>query len=199
MVDTIYVGFRNPDTAAKAVGALLDHGVEASSISVLVKDAPASWGNGMTPGEQIEHQANSGITVTTGRDAAHGSAKGAAIGLGIGVLAALAAVTVPGFGLVLGGGALATALGGTVATTAAGAVAGATIGYLKDQGVDEITARAFHDQWEQGGALVSVVASDKVSPEEISGILGKYTREDDLMHRVAWPAPPPVASAMRKQ
>ncbi len=46
----------------------------------------------------------------------------------------------PGVGLVVGGGALALAIGGALGTTAAGAVAGGMAGYLKDQGVSETDA-----------------------------------------------------------
>src|SRR5205085_9990716 len=81
--------------------------------------------------------AKTGLSTTTPADAGVGAAKGAGIGLGVGVLAALASIFVPGFGLVAGGGALATAIAGAVGTTAAGAIAGGVHGYLKDQGVPE--------------------------------------------------------------
>ncbi|MBS1705859.1 MAG: hypothetical protein JST40_08295 [Armatimonadetes bacterium] len=181
MRETIHVAFNSVDTATRAVGALLDHGVEPVDISVFVKDPPADWNDRIASGADIEHHATGGITVTTPKDAAEGAAKGAGIGLGLGVLAAVASVALPGVGLVVGGGALATAITGAAATTAAGAVAGAAFGYLKDQGIDEESSRTFSDHLDKGGALVSVsVPSNDHSVDEISAILGKYVDQDVL-------------------
>lgn len=79
--------------------------------------------------------AKHGISTTTPEDAGSGAVKGAGIGLGLGAVAAIASLLVPGIGLVTGAGALATALGGAALTAGAGAIAGGVTGYLKDQGV----------------------------------------------------------------
>ena len=100
--------------------------------------------------------AKTGLSTTTPRDARVGATKGAGIGLGVGVLAGLASLFIPGIGLVLGGGALAAAIGAAVGTTVAGAVAGGVYGYLKDQGVPEAAATAFTQTLEQGGAILTV-------------------------------------------
>ena len=119
--------------------------------------------------------AKGGISTTTGADAGAGAAKGAGIGLGVGILAALAAIFVPGFGLVAGGGALALALGGAAATTGAGAVAGATTGYLKDQGVDAEVAVDYEKALLAGGALLEVsVPSNDVDEVTARQVLAKY-------------------------
>ncbi len=75
-----------------------------------------------------------GITTTTPQDAAAGAAVGSGVGLVAGLLAAAAALMIPGVGLVLGGGALAAALGAAAATTAAGAAVGGVTGYLHRHG-----------------------------------------------------------------
>ena len=75
------------------------------------------------PGD-TDAAAKHGISTTTPEDAGEGAVKGTGIGLGVGILASLAALTVPGVGLVLGGGALAAALGATALTAGAGAIAG---------------------------------------------------------------------------
>ncbi len=123
----------------------------------------------------IEKSAKEGISTTTGADAGVGAAKGAGWGLGVGILAALASIAVPGVGLVLGGGALAAALGGLVATTGAGAVAGAVTGYLKDQGVEEHVAQDYQKTVEQGGAMLAVsLPSGPVDEAKGRDILSKY-------------------------
>lgn len=119
--------------------------------------------------------AESGISTTTGEDAASGAGKGAAIGAGVGIIAGLAALIVPPFGLVAGGGALATALAGAAGATAAGAIAGGVFGYLKDQGVPEHVARSYHEVYERGGAILSVhVPSGDVDEAKAESILNKY-------------------------
>lgn len=176
--NSVHAMFRNPDVASAAVGALLDSGVEAAEISVMTKSIPASWKNAQDGNDVMDH-ATTGITVTTPEDAASGAMKGAGIGLGVGVIAAIGSIAIPGVGLVLGGGALATALAATAATGVAGALAGGVMGYLKDQGVDENVAYAIEKDFGLGGVLVTVnAASDKVSRAQIEGILGKYTGQD---------------------
>src|SRR5262249_11262495 len=100
--------------------------------------------------------AKKGLSTTTPEDAASGAAKGAGIGLGVGVLAALASIFIPGFGLVAGGGALATAIGGAAAATAGGAIAGGVHGYLKDQGVPEEAITVYTEDYHAGGAILAV-------------------------------------------
>jgi hypothetical protein len=126
-------------------------------------------------GDDIENSAKHGISTTTGADAGAGAVKGAGWGLGIGAAAALASLFIPGVGLVVGGGALATALGGLAAATGAGAAAGAVTGYLKDQGVDEHVAADYDRTVQGGGAVLAVTApSGDCSREEIQEVLTKY-------------------------
>lgn len=185
MRETIHAAFHHPDSAARAVGALLDHGVDPSDVSILVQTPPDGWKVG-EPEDAItlKKQAKDGITVTTPQDAIGGGLVGTGIGAGIGILAALAAIAVPGVGLVLGGSAMAAGL--ALGTTAAGTIAGATVGYLKDQGIDEDRARTLSERVSSGGALLSVIApSNSVLPQAIRGILGKYSDEDQVTYAVA--------------
>ncbi len=123
----------------------------------------------------IEGAAKSGISVTTPGDAASGAAKGAGWGLGLGVIAGIASLAVPGVGLVLGGGALATAIAGAVGATVAGAAAGGVTGYLKDQGVPDAVAVDYDKTIQQGGAMLAVIVpSNNVDGTEAEQILRKY-------------------------
>ncbi len=123
----------------------------------------------------VEESAKHGISTTTPEDAEAGAMSGAAWGAGVGILAALACLVVPGFGLVAGGGALAIAIGGAVASTGAGALAGAVTGYLKDQGVDGHVAEHYERTMSGGGALLAVtVPSGSIGEFEARNILEKY-------------------------
>jgi hypothetical protein len=123
----------------------------------------------------VESTAKSGITTTTAGDAGSGAVKGAGVGLGVGALAALWALFVPGIGLVLGGGALAAALGGVAAATGAGAVAGGVTGYLKDQGVDDHVAEDYDRTVQSGGALLAIsLPTGSLDEGKAREILDKY-------------------------
>jgi hypothetical protein len=171
-----YATFKDPEMAAKAGGALLDHGIDAGHISILLPERARSETREDVPGEQtVERIAETGITTTTMGDAASGSAKGAGIGLAAGAFAALAAVFIPGVGLVLGGGALALAIGGVAGTTAAGAIAGGVTGFLKDQGVPDDAIQYYHEVLVNGGAMITVSPTDeRIDAATIESVLRKY-------------------------
>jgi hypothetical protein len=125
--------------------------------------------------DNLESQAKSGLSTTTAADAEAGAGKGAAWGAGVGILAALAALAVPGFGIIVGGGALAIALAGIVGTAGAGAIAGGVTGYLKDQGVDEHVATEYEGAVSSGGAILAVtLPSAEVAEIDARMILNKY-------------------------
>lgn len=135
-------------------------------------DTAASQGDAATA-------AKHGISTTTPEDAGEGAVKGTGIGLGVGILASLAALTIPGIGLVLGGGALAAALGATALTAGAGAIAGGATGYLKDQGVPHEAAERYHGTVAGGGAVLSVsIPSGDVDEATAQSVLSKYGAAD---------------------
>ena len=82
---------------------------------------------------------------------------------------------VPPVGLVLGGGALSTALAGAAGATAAGAIAGGVTGYLKDQGVSPDHIQQFEDHLEAGGAVLELrLPSGELDMATAQEILAKY-------------------------
>ncbi len=125
-------------------------------------------------GHVADHAAKSGVTTTTIQDAAKGAAKGVGVGIGVGALAAVASIAIPGFGLVLGGGALAAAVAGLAATSGAGAVAGGVVGYLKDQGVPPDQIPHYQEAYEKGGAILTVVLAEGADRNNIQDLLAKY-------------------------
>lgn len=174
-MDTLYASFADVDLAQKAAGALLDHGVEKDHLSLVSHMGAEHIDADDDDDHDIVENAKSGISTTTSGDAASGAMKGAGVGLGIGALAALASLFIPGFGLVTGGGALAMALGAAAGTTAAGAVAGGVAGYLVDQGVPEAAAVDYEKALEHGGAIIAIsLPSGDVSRTDAEQILNKY-------------------------
>ncbi len=172
----IYASFNDTTMAKDAVGALLDHGVDKDDITLVLPVNPERDLDEETErAENTLESAASGITTTTRDDAMVGATKGAFVGFGVGSIAALASILIPGVGLIVGGGALAMALVGAGAATVAGSVAGGVVGYLKDQGVPEEESQRFSNVYEQGGAILNVSApSNGVSPMTIEEVLGKY-------------------------
>ncbi len=175
MTHTTYATFTDLEMAKKAAGALLDHGILAEHISIIFPEHYDLLSHSRVDDVAIEHEAETGITTTTAADSASGAAKGAGLGVAAGALAALASVFVPGIGLVVGGGALALAIGAAVGTVAAGAVVGGVTGYLKDQGVPEDEIHFYDTALVAGGAVISVFPTDEtLTPSTIEAILLKY-------------------------
>jgi hypothetical protein len=175
-MSTLYASFVSLGDAERAAGALLDHGAVSEDLAILASEVHAS---GFVPhaGHDIaaESAAKTGISTTTAGDAAYGAVKGSVIGLGVGALAALGALLIPGVGLVLGGGALATALAGTLGSAAAGAAAGGVAGYLKDQGVGENYVTHYSDALATGGSVLSVnIPTGRLDGIETEQFLAKY-------------------------
>lgn len=171
---SLYSKFSDASLAEKALGALVDRGADIKDITAMFPPDYQSRDPKVTSAEQ----AASGITTTTGADAASGAGKGAGIGLGLGALAALASLTIPGFGLVTGGSALVAALTGVAGATVGGAVAGGVAGYLQDQGVPARIALDSEAALKNGSAILSVDApTGKLGEFEILEILSKYHAE----------------------
>lgn len=183
MTPTLYASFNDITDAERATGALLDHGVKPKDISLVANEKHSGRLTAYSTGENLslkdlEIHAKTGITTTTGADAESGALTGAGVGLGVGVVAAIASVFLPGFGIVLGGGALSIALAGAAATAGAGAVAGGVVGFLKDQGVPEFAASAYHTTIEGGGAVMAIGMQGNLTRSEIETVLMKYNAED---------------------
>ena len=173
---TLLAAFTEPKNAVKAAGALLDHGVQKEHIDLL---AGQSFANGLkvdgTHDEAAEKKAEHGVTTTTSRDALEGAKKGAGAGAILGALAGLASLFIPGYGIVVGGGALATALAAAAGTSAAGAAAGGTTGYLKDMGVTADVAEHYEETIKKDGAVLSVgLPSKNVTETQVRELLAKY-------------------------
>lgn len=180
-------GLRSGDSAHDAYGNVGQRSIETGG-----ERAPASTVSGLSSTATGYHaatpedadrdadrdddlNAKTGLSTTTPEDAGAGALAGAGIGAGLGALAALGTLFIPGVGLVLGGGALATALAGAAGAAAAGAVAGGATGYLMDMGVDADTARSYNETVSGGGAIIGLsLPSGDVDEAEAREVLAKY-------------------------
>ena len=182
MSRSLYATFADSHLAARAVGALLDHGGDAASVSLVCDQRQGHSGpheeNPLAVDGAVD-EASHGVTVTTPGDAASGAVKGASIGLGVGAIAGLVSLVIPGFGIVVGGGALAMAIGAAAATTAAGALAGGVTGYLQDQGVPDLLASDYDEAVAGGQTLLAVhVPCGVIQQPEVERLLAKYGATD---------------------
>lgn len=167
---TLFASFDTTAAAERAAAALLDRGAKDGDLSIVSHhEGAVEVGHGESDAEDV---AKHGLTATTGADAAYGAAKGLTFGAGLGILGALAALTIPGLGLVIGAGALATAVGGAAA---AGAAAGGLVGYLKDQGMGEEVAAQYHARIATGGAILALqLPSGDLDEKVAESLLVKY-------------------------
>jgi|GEM_PF-703973 len=176
-MSSLYASFPDAADAERAAGALLDRGAHATDITILANEgyATARGQQAITDSAVSEQTAKSGLTTTTAGDAAIGAAKGSMIGIGAGIAAALASLLIPGVGLVIGGGALASAVAGAAGAAVAGAAAGGVAGFLKDQGVGQDLAMTYSSAFEQGASILSIrIPSGDLTAEQIEPILVKY-------------------------
>lgn len=126
--------------------------------------------------EHLSFVANSeriGAAAGVGREGPGGAgnraAKGAAAGVGAGLLFGLAALAIPGVGPFIAAGGLASALGATGGTLAAGAIvggtAGAIAGALTRAGYSKEEASFYSPIIERGGVLVAVDTDGEISAD----------------------------------
>ena len=129
---TIYATFNDPKLAKKAAEALLYRGIASSDLSV------------------IQSHLWDGLSEETMAGQRNGSAREVRVG----AVGALEVLFVPGFGLVLGSGALASAIEAVAVTIGAGAAAAAMTGYLKNQGVERLYVSHYENAIQSGGAIL---------------------------------------------
>lgn len=108
--------------------------------------------------------AGAGMSDRPGKEAGEGAKAGAVAGAAtgglIGLIGSLSALTIPGIGPIVAGGALASVLADTLVGGAIGAAAGGLIGALVGLGVPEDRARGYNERVSRGDYLVLVEGTD---------------------------------------
>lgn len=139
--------FDDFESAQKAANELERAGISRDQISVVA---------GNESGRYSDYVSGTG---ELGKTTASKAGTGAAIGGGLGLLAGLAALAIPGFGPVIAIGPIATALAGA----GIGAAAGGLIGGLTEAGVPEHHAEYYAEGVRRGGVLVTVRTTDALA------------------------------------
>ena len=144
---TVVGVFRDRDLAERAIAELQRLGFDDQDIGFVQRGE-------MQRDEAARPRDPDEAAVDSGAGAVSGAIAGAGIG---GLIAAAAALLVPGFGPVIAGGILATVLGGA----AVGAAAGGVLGALTGLGVPESEARFYEAEFNEGRMLVTVRAGQR--------------------------------------
>ncbi len=175
MERTTVVGvFRDRDAAEQAIDELHRLGFTDGEIGFAVRGADRVGGTTTTATEQPRD---------TGSSALGGAIAGAGVG---GIIAAAAALLIPGFGPVVAGGILATILGGA----AVGAAAGGILGALISLGVPEEEAHYYEREFNEGRIIVTVKAGNRYSQaRDVLRRFGAYDMEQQGGMTTAGPSP----------
>jgi len=135
--------FDTMEQANRAVDELNREGISRDEISVIANNEKNQYADYSSGSGQV------------GKGIAGGAGAGAAVGGGLGLLAGLTALAIPGFGPVIAAGPIAAALTGA----GIGAATGGLIGGLTKAGVHESDAHLYEEGVRRGGVLVTVRTS----------------------------------------
>lgn len=141
--------FDNMEDANRAATELETRGIRRNEISLIASNEA---------GKYADYSSGTG---EVGKGIAGGAGAGAAIGGGLGLLAGLTALAIPGFGPVIAAGPIAAALTGA----GIGAAAGGLIGGLSNAGVSEEDAHLYEEGVRRGGVLLSLRTTDDKTDE----------------------------------
>ncbi|MGQ4650497.1 general stress protein [Lyngbya aestuarii] len=136
--------------AEYALGELQDSGFPMSQVSLIAPDADQKDAIAGVEVKQLTDEQETGIGAATGALA------GGVTGGFVGLIGALSATMVPGFGPILVGGALASVIGDVLIGGTVGAAAGGLVGALGGLGVPQEQATVYNDLLDKGEYLVII-------------------------------------------
>ena len=170
-MDHTVVGlFEDFETARKAVHDLVKRGYDPDHISIVSKDS----GEEFSAEAEMEDYNEAISRVDSVRMEAAGV--GSMVGGGLGLMAGLASLAIPGIGPAIAAGPIIAGIMGLTA----GVVGGGFVGWLSKLGVKAEKAEMYAEGVRRGGALV-VVHADSVKAEKawkLMPILGAVDVED---------------------
>src|ERR1043166_9361795 len=155
--------YRDRGTLETAVDTLRQEGFRNTDISVLFPDNVGA--------EDFAHEKNTKAPEGT----ATGVTAGAVIGGGLGWLAGIGALAIPGIGPFIAAGPIVAALAGVGVGGAIGGFTGALIGL----GIPEYEAKRYEGRIKEGGILLSVHIDNSESAKKAKEIL-KSPGADDI-------------------
>src|SRR5438128_12383710 len=154
--------YRDRISVDTAVDALRAADFRNTDISVLFPE------NEGTKDFAVEKQTKAPEGTTTG------ATSGAVIGGGLGWLAGIGALAIPGLGPLIAAGPIVAALAGVGAGGAIGGLAGALVG----MGIPEYEAKRYEGRVKDGGILLSVHSDDSQWTKKAKEILERTRAED---------------------
>lgn len=154
--------YRNRVSVERAVDALRAAGFRNTDISVLF---PENEGT-----KDFAHEKSTKAPEGT----ATGATSGAVIGGGLGWLAGIGALAIPGLGPLIAAGPIVAALAGAGAGGVVGGLAGALVG----MGIPEYEAKRYEGRVKEGGILLSVHCDDSKWTKRAKEILEQTGAED---------------------
>jgi hypothetical protein len=155
--------YRDRSSVESAVDALREAGFRNTDISVLF---PENAGTKDFAHEKST-KAPEGVTA--------GATSGAVIGGGLGWLAGIGALAVPGLGPLIAAGPIVALLAGAGAGGAIGGLTGALIG----MGIPEYEAKRYEGRVKEGGILLSVHSDNSEWTKKAKDLL-QHTGADDI-------------------
>ncbi|WP_146101522.1 general stress protein [Rhodopila globiformis] len=173
--------YDNYDQARAVVNELETAGVPQSDISLVANDRAQSAGSTTAgtaagAGPVTDHRAPA-TEASTGA----GAVLGTAVGGGLGLLAGIGALAIPGVGPVVAAGWLVATLTGA----GIGAAGGGLLGALTGAGLSRDEANVYAEGVRGGGSLVTVRANDAMAGQ-IEDIMARHSPVDWQQRRAAY-------------
>src|SRR5512142_281924 len=159
---SVYGIYKNRVDLEHAVDTLRAEGFRNSDISVLFPE------NEGTKDFAVKKQTKAPEGTTTG------ATSGAVIGGGLGWLAGIGALAIPGLGPLIAAGPIVAALAGA----GAGGVVGGITGALVGMGIPEFEAKRYEGRIKEGGILLSVHCDDSKWTKRAKQILEETGAEN---------------------
>ncbi len=174
MTHTITHLYDDYDDATRAVRMLEEAGIARSDISIVGRDARYAGTDAPPVGSDAAMETlPEDVETTAGTGAGTGASVGTVIGGGVGLLAGIGALAIPGVGPVVAAGWLVA----TITGAGIGAGAGGLLGSLVGAGHSEEEAHVYAEGVRRGGTLVSVRVDD-TREQEIETMLSGTGRVD---------------------
>ena len=159
---SVYAIATSEGQALQIVDSLKDVGFSNDDISVLFPDKEST--------HQFAHEAHTKAP----EGAAMGATTGGVLGGGLGLLAGIGALAIPGVGPLIAAGPLLAALSGAAAGATVGGIAGALIG----MGIPELEAKRYENRIAEGNILISVHATTGDEVDRAKDILDRAGAQD---------------------
>ncbi len=167
--------FDNHDDAVATVHALEAAGFGHENVSVVANNTDTRYNTA------------TGTDVDDAGAAGTGATAGTIFGGGLGLLAGIGSLAIPGVGPVVAAGWLVATLTGAGVGAAIGGGAGGLVGALTHSGVSEQDAHVYAEGVRRGGSLVTVQADEGRIPEA-ERILNSRTFVDPAARRAEYTA-----------